>query len=156
MTRWLGVDYGEKRVGIAVGDTADGMALPVEVLEGHHGRMLLDRLAELLEQYDAEGFVVGWPLNMDGTEGPQGQKTRQFASALAEGRDADVRLWDERLSSAEADRALAGHLTRNKRRRRQDAIAAAEFLGEFLRNNGPALAPHATTAEPPTGHAPWE
>jgi putative Holliday junction resolvase len=95
---------------------------------------------ELAREYDAEGVVVGWPLNMDDTEGPQGRLTREIAAELAVVTGLDVRLWDERLSSFEADKALAGLLTRKKKKQRQDAVAAASMLKDFLSSDGPRTA----------------
>jgi putative Holliday junction resolvase len=78
---------------------------------------------------------------MDDSEGPQAREAREFACRLRQRSGGDVRLWDERLSSFEADQALAGHLTRKKRRRRQDAIAAAVILQDFFFRGGPDSAP---------------
>lgn len=146
MSNWLGVDYGSKRIGIASGDTQMGLALPVAMVPGGGDEApLIAELIRLAQDYDAEGMVVGWPLNMDDSEGPQALLTRKFASRLAAAAAActppiDVRLWDERLSSFAADQSLAGHLTRGKRRQRQDALAAANILGDFLANEGPTRA----------------
>ncbi len=138
---WLAIDHGSRRIGIAVGRTQDGIASPLEVLEGASEEKLAERIGDLAEEYAAEGVVVGWPLNMDDTEGPQGKKARELASWLASKLELDIRLWDERLSSFQADRDLAGLLTRKKKRRRQDALAAATFLREFLHQSGPDRAP---------------
>ena len=137
MGRWLGVDHGKKRVGVAVGSTEDGIALPVTVLQAQPESQLPGQIQALAAEYDCQGVVVGWPVNMDDTEGRQGQITRQFAAHLAEVTGLDVRMWDERLSSFHADKALAGMMTRKKRKARQDAVAAANILGEFFAGNGP-------------------
>ncbi len=148
MSRWLAIDYGHKRVGVAVGDTDDKIATPVTVLSVGAETALSEEIARLAETYRAEGIVVGWPLLLDDTEGPQGVATRAFAARLAEATGKDVRLWDERLSSFQADAALAGQWTRKKRRARQDAVAAASFLGEFLREGGAKTAPTPDQAAP--------
>ena len=134
---WLGVDHGHKRVGIAAGNTEDCIATPVVVLSAEPAENLFRKIAALAAEYDARGMVVGWPVNMDGSHGPQAVKARDFAVELAGATGLDVRLWDERLSSFQADCALAGQMTRKKRRARQDAVAAAAFLGEFLLQDGP-------------------
>lgn len=126
---------------MAAGDTATGIAGPLEVLHAEPAEELIPRILALAEDHRAEGIVVGWPLNMDDTEGPQGRAARELAKQIAEACALDVRLWDERLSSFEADQALAGQLTRNKRRARQDAIAAAVILQDFLARGGPDAAP---------------
>jgi len=141
MPRWLCIDPGSKRIGVAVGDTSGGIATPVETLSPEPFEQLARRLGELAGEYDAAGLVVGWPLNMNDSEGPEGRKARELASRLAAETHLDVRMWDERLSSFAADEALAGHLTRGKRRARQDAIAAAEILQDFLSSGGPDAAP---------------
>ena len=141
MATWLGIDHGHKRIGIAVGYSGDTFASPVKVLPGADVAQVMRQIAKVAEEYNATGAVVGWPLNMDDTEGPQGKKARQFAAELEAQTGLDVRMWDERLSSFTADQALAGQFTRGKRKARQDAIAAADFLSEFLRQNGEQNAP---------------
>ena len=95
----------------------------------------IERIGELARQYRAEGIVVGLPLNMDGSEGPQAAAARQMAEQIAAALHLPVRLFDERLSSFAADQALAGKLTRAKKKARQDAVAAATMLGDFLAAN---------------------
>lgn len=141
MGRWLGIDHGTRRIGVAAGSTADGIAGPVEVIPAVPAEAATRRIAQLARDYGVEGVVVGWPLNMDDTEGPQAKLVRREAAALAEATGLDVRLWDERLTSFAADNALAGHYTRKGRKARQDAIAAADMLRQFLISNGPAEAP---------------
>jgi len=141
MSNWLGIDHGHKRIGLAIGDEADGLALPVTVIQAKPLEQALAEIVALAGEYEAAGLVVGLPLNMDGTVGPQAILAKNFAVELAQATELDVRLWDERLSSFQADADLAGHLTRKKRRARQDAIAAAGFLRDFLAGDGPARAP---------------
>ena len=140
MGRWLAVDHGDTRMGLAVGDTDACLVGPLKVISAEPLEAATDEIARLAADYGVDGIVVGWPINMDGTLGPQADEAKHFASHLAEITDRDVRLWDERLSSFEADKALAGQLTRNKRRQRQDALAAAAFLQDFLAGNGPTEA----------------
>lgn len=140
MSRWMGIDHGSKRIGLAVGTTEDGFAAPVTVLPAGTEDRLLAQIDQLATEYNADGLVVGLPLNMDDTEGPQARAARAFAAALQKATGREVRLWDERLSSFHADSALAGQMTRGKRKARQDAVAAAAFLGDFLQHEGPARA----------------
>ena len=146
MTRWLGIDHGAKRIGVAVGTTADGIATPVAAVSAEPLERALEELLSLAAQYGAEAIVVGWPLNMDDSEGPQGKRVRDFAQRLADAGGLDVRLWDERLSSFQADQMLAGSLTRKKKKSRQDAVAAAVILQDFLSRGGPDSAPSASQA----------
>jgi putative Holliday junction resolvase len=141
MGRWLGIDHGTKRIGLAVGSTADGIASPVGALPAEPFDDAVARIGRLAGDYGVEGIVVGWPLNMDDTEGPQGRLARVAAREVAEATGLDVRLWDERLSSFAADEALAGAYTRKKKRARRDAVAAAAMLRDFLAGDGPATAP---------------
>jgi len=141
MTCWLGIDHGTKRIGVAVGNTESGIAGPIEVVPAEPEPKALAKIARLAEEYAVDGVVVGWPLNMDDTEGPQGRIAREVARKLAETTSLDVRLWDERLTSFAADEALAGTYTRKKKKARQDAVAAAAMLRHFLIDNGPEKAP---------------
>ncbi len=141
MGRWLGIDHGSKRVGVAVGDDSVSIAAPLTVLDGADFDRVAEKIVELAAEHDVLGAVVGWHLNMDDTEGPQGKIARQFAADLADSTKLDVRLWDERLSSFEADQALAGTFTRKQKKNRQDAIAAAVILQDFLSAGGPEGAP---------------
>jgi putative Holliday junction resolvase len=146
MARWLGIDSGTRRVGVAVGTPAEGIASPVTVLPAAPSDRLIEQILRLAEHYQADGIVVGWPLNMDDTEGDQAHAARTLAETIAQSSSLDVRLWDERLSSFAADEALAGKLTRKKRRARQDAVAAAEMLREFLTAGGEDTAPRPDAA----------
>ena len=141
MGRWLGVDPGTVRIGLALGNTGDGIASPLQVIPAEPRQSLPERIDAVAEEYGVAGLVVGWPLNMDDSEGPQALHARQLARELADATGRDVRMWDERLSSFTADQALAGLLTRKKRKALQDAIAAATFLQDFLSCGGPDAAP---------------
>lgn len=147
MSRWMGIDHGAKRIGLAVGNTEDGFAAPVTVLRAGADEHVFSEIERLAKEYHADGLVVGWPINMDDTQGPQARSARAFAAALEKTTGFDVRLWDERLSSFQADQALAGQMTRGKRKARQDAVAAAAFLSEFLQHDGPARAPKPDTTK---------
>ncbi len=140
MSGWLGIDHGHKRIGVAVGNVEDGIATPVTMLAAEPAAGVPTEIGRLAGEYDVCGIVIGLPLNMDDTLGPQAIKAVEFAAEIEAETGRDVRLWDERLSSFQADSDLAGHMTRKKRKARQDAIAAAVFLGDFLANNGPAVA----------------
>jgi len=138
MTCWIGIDHGDRRMGIATGSTETGVASPVGVLRiGDMSKEeVFARIYRYVDEYDADGVVVGWPLNMDGTEGARGRETRKFADSLSERLGVEVRLWDERLSSYSADEKLSGEMSRKKRRNRHDAVAASIFLEEFLASLG--------------------
>lgn len=133
----MGIDHGTRRIGLAVGDTVGRIASGVKVIPAEPPAAAMSQILLLAGEYQVDGLVVGWPLNMDGTEGPQGKLAHDMARELAAQTKLEVRLWDERLSSFTADQSLAGLLTRKKRKARQDAIAAAVILQEFLNADGP-------------------
>ena len=142
MGRWIAIDYGAKRIGLASGSTANGIATPLKVLPARPLDKAIANITRLVDEYAAVGIVVGWPLNMDDTEGPQGREAREMALKLSEHTHMDVRLWDERLSSFVADEVLGGKLTRAKKRAVQDAIAATVILQDFFSRAGPDCAPN--------------
>ena len=141
MAKWLGLDYGTRRIGVAVGDTRNGIAGPLAMVPATCEQEVFAALADIATSQGVEGIVVGWPLNMDDTEGPQGKLTRKFAARLAANSGLDVRMWDERLTSFAADQVLAGLFTRKKKKERQDAVAAATILQDFFAADGHLGAP---------------
>ncbi|HUU58030.1 MAG TPA: Holliday junction resolvase RuvX [Phycisphaerae bacterium] len=137
MGRWLGIDHGLRRIGVAVGATEERIACPVAVIAAKPHDAAIAKIRRLTVEYQVEGIVVGLPLNMDETEGPQAKLARQMAEQLADATHLPVRLWDERLSSFAADQALSGKFTRKQKKARQDAVAAASMLDDFLASCGP-------------------
>ncbi len=134
MSHWVGLDYGTSRIGIAVADVNGGMALPLTTIDAR-GSSEADSTAVLATctEYEIHAFVVGLPYNMDGSEGPQAKLTRRFGEALRKTSGHLVHFWDERLSSFAAEEALAERkLTRKRRRKSIDRIAAQGILQEFL------------------------
>ena len=137
MTRYLAVDLGDRRTGTATGDDQTGFVAPGAVLEVPRGPRLLERLAAAADEADADAVVLGLPVNMDGTEGPRARLTRAFAGELAGATRRPVHLQDERLTSFAAEGVLAGSgRTRREKKRRRDALAAAELLRDFLEAGG--------------------
>ncbi len=133
--RYLGIDYGDRRTGLAVCDTGGTIVSPLAVLPSDGA--LVDRIAGIIAQEGIEGIVLGLPLNMDDTEGPQARKVRRFAEVLGGKVSIPICFQDERLSSFEAADRLAGlSLTRKGRKKRLDAVAAAAILQAFLAKSG--------------------
>jgi putative Holliday junction resolvase len=129
--RYLAVDYGLKRTGLAVCDVAETIASPYGVLQGQKG--LAQRIAQIVASENIEGVVVGLPLNMDDSEGPQAKRVRAFAKELQAQITVPIHFQDERLSSFGAEQKLEEiGLTKGKKRERLDALAAAEILQDFL------------------------
>ena len=125
----LGLDPGEKRIGVAVSDTTRLIASALETVA--RGKFA-DDAAAILRLYDARqctGFVIGLPLNMDGSTGPAAQSVRAFARNLLGKRDAPILLWDERLSTAAVTRTLIeSDASRRRRGQVVDKMAAAYML----------------------------
>ncbi len=133
IVRYLGIDLGRRRIGLAVGDSDSRIASPLETIRPTDINDALRRLVEFASEYGVDEWVVGLPLNMDGSEGPQAKETRAFADQLAARNIGPVHLWDERLSSYAADERMAQTgLTHAQKARRRDALAAQEILQSFL------------------------
>jgi putative Holliday junction resolvase len=131
--RYLAVDLGDKRTGLAAGDDVVRLVQPVEVLQVPRGPALLDALARAVDRHGPDALVVGLPLNMDGTEGGSARSVREFGALIAERTRLPVHYQDERLTSFEADERMArsGRTHREKRELR-DALAACAILEGFL------------------------
>ena len=131
--RYLAIDLGDKRTGLAVGDDVTRIAGPVDVIETGAERECLTRLVQAVDRHGPDALVVGLPLNMDGTEGPAAARCRAMADRLAEQCGLNVHLVDERLSSDHAEGKLdRSGLTHGQKKSRRDALAAATILQDFL------------------------
>jgi putative Holliday junction resolvase len=132
----LGIDFGEKRIGLAVSDPTNTVATPLQTLERRKGkRPPLGRLAEIAREHDVGQLVVGLPLGLDGKENPWCAEVRAMAERLAEIVDVPVAWIDERLTSVRAERAVRGSGLRKSRREergRVDAAAAQLILQMWL------------------------
>lgn len=131
--RILGLDIGSKRIGVAISDEEGMMASPVSMVE--RGRN--DRIAfrKLIERYQPASLVSGLPTGMSGREGPQAAETRLYADQLANDLQLPLEYYDERLSSAMAERAmLEAGMSRERRKENIDSIAAAVMLQGYLDN----------------------
>ncbi len=129
--RFLAIDYGDKRTGLAICDADETIATPLAVIEGR--KLLIKKIIDIIESEEVTAVVLGLPFNADGSEGPQARLVRNFGARLAKQLDIPVYFQDERLSSFSAEKKLAdAQLTRKKKARRLDAVAAAEILQTFL------------------------
>ena len=130
--RVLALDIGERRVGVAVSDPAGRIALPVKGLDAEALRDA-SVVSELAEEYGADRVLVGLPLSLDGTEGPQARRVRAIGERLAQGLRIPVEYADERMSSKEARRVLSeGGVSERSQRGRVDMLAASIFLQGYL------------------------
>lgn len=126
----IGLDLGEKTIGVAVSDTSRTIASPLDLIRKTRFTNDVNALFELMESRGAAGIVIGLPVNMDGSEGPRCQSSRAFARNLLRLRDIPIAFWDERLSSAAVNRVLIGEgdVTRARRADLVDKLAAAWIL----------------------------
>lgn len=131
--RLLGLDLGSKRIGVAVSDEMGWTAQGLTVLNRHGGLKDLENIARLVSEQGAEAIVLGLPINMDGSEGEQARKVRRFAEKLEEHLGIEVHLWDERLTTWEAEGILKEAGVKGpKRKRVVDKVAAALILKSYL------------------------
>jgi putative Holliday junction resolvase len=132
----MGLDFGSKTVGVAVSDPLGITAQGVEIVRRKSEnklRQTLARIQELTQEYQVTELVLGYPKNMNGTEGPRCEKTKEFKELLEKRTGLPVTLWDERLTTVAADRAMmeAG-LDFEKRKEHVDEIAAILILQGFM------------------------
>jgi putative Holliday junction resolvase len=129
--RYLAIDYGTKRTGLAICDPSETIASPLGVIEGHHD--LTAKIADIVTKEAVGAIVLGLPLNMDDSQGPQAKLVFKFAEQLEKVLVIPVYFQDERLTTFSAEEKLmAAELTRKKKSKHIDAVAAAEILEAFL------------------------
>ena len=127
--RLLGLDLGDKTIGLALSDSGFGIASPVGTIRRKRFTQDAAELLRLVDVREVGGLVIGLPINMDGTEGPRCQSSRQFAANLLALREIPIAFWDERLSTSAVERAMvSADLSRKKRAKRVDTAAAAYIL----------------------------
>lgn len=130
--RILGLDPGERRIGVALSDPLGIIASPLTVLDHRHDDVLA-ALRTLVEQENVATVVVGLPIGLSGEEGPAAQRARAFGRMIEEELDVDVVYFDERFTTVVAESAmLAGGVSRAERRSRRDKVAAAVMLQGYL------------------------
>jgi putative Holliday junction resolvase len=129
-TPWMGLDLGEKTIGVAVSDATRMIASPLELIRKSKFTHEAEHLFKLMAHRKVSALVIGLPVNMDGTEGPRAQSCRAFARNLERLRPINVAFWDERLSTSAVERFLIEDLDLNRKRRAQvvDRTAAAWIL----------------------------
>ncbi len=131
--RILALDHGTKRIGVALSDELKMIAQPFEFIEAEPFADFLVRLKELIRTKEVELILIGMPRNMDGSYGEAAAKVREFVTVLKETVTVPLRLWDERLTSTQANRLLiAGNVRRGDRKGKVDKMAAAILLQSYL------------------------
>ena len=129
------IDYGKKRVGLAVSDPAEQIALALPIYKWKDDGNDAARLAELALEQEAEEIVVGLPINMDDTIGPAAERVLDFVEELKAFVSVPIVTWDERLSSAEAEDRLRGvELGHKKKREHINTVAAQVILETYMQN----------------------
>ena len=138
--RWMGLDFGSKTVGVAVSDPLGLTAKPVEIVRRKSEnklRQTLARIEELIREYRVTELVLGFPKNMNNTLGERAAKSLEFKEMLERRTGLPVVMWDERLTTVEANRAMIeGKVRREERGRYVDAIAAVLILQGYLDRRG--------------------
>src|SRR6266567_1007986 len=133
--RILALDHGTKRIGVAVSDEMKLIATPLEFIPAHPFAAFLVRLKELIREKEVDLLLIGMPRNMDGSYGPAALKVQEFVGVLKEAIAVPIKTWDERLTSAQANRFLiAADVRRSKRKEKVDQTAAAILLQSYLDN----------------------
>lgn len=135
--RYLCIDLGDKRTGLAVGDSIMRLVSPLDVLEvpiaRREGEELIDAIRKAIGEHGPSALVVGLPFNMDGSEGQRAKLVRALAQRISDATKLAVHFQDERLTSADADWSMArSGMTRGQKKARRDALAAAAILRDFL------------------------
>jgi putative pre-16S rRNA nuclease len=131
--RYLAIDLGDKRTGLALGDDVIGLITPLPIIEETDRARLLTAIAGVIDEQGPEALVVGLAINMDGTEGERATLTREFAGQLEPLTRLPVHLQDERLTSFDAEGQLSqSGLTHGEKKARRDSLAAATILRDFL------------------------
>ncbi len=141
--RLLALDHAKTRIGVALGDLTTGLATPLTVLNGKNFTENVGLLAMLCQEYGIKAFIIGLPLDMDGSEGPRAQSVRHFALNLEKAKEQlgfkpVIAFVDERLTSFDADERIAelDRRGQTKAREMQDALAALAIMEDALRQLG--------------------
>ena len=131
--RILALDHGTRRIGVAVSDETRTIAQPLEYIPAEPFADFLERLRQILAEKQVDFVLVGMPRNMDGSYGPAAQKVETFVGVLKTAIAVPIQTWDERLTSAMANRILIqGNVRRDKRKEKVDKMAAAILLQSYL------------------------
>lgn len=132
MKRVLAIDPGSRRVGVALSDEEGEIAFPLTMLDRAKGASPVDEIAALVKAHEVSEIIVGLPLRLDGTEGPEARRARAFADAVGSATGLTVTLWDERMTTSLAARSLQESGGGAKRRAHVDEAAATLLLQSYL------------------------
>jgi len=133
VSRYLALDVGDERIGLAISDADGRIARPLEVLPRVRGNASFMQICRIISQYNVQHIVVGWPLLSDGKEGKQTRSVAAYLRGLAQYTELPITRWDERFTTHEADEIMLGNAERKStRQKRRDAVAAAVILQQYL------------------------
>jgi putative Holliday junction resolvase len=131
--RVLALDVGERRIGVAMSDSTGTLSTPLTTVRGRSPERAIAEIVALVQKHGVAVVVVGWPLNMGGSVGPQAERVKVFADALAAALGQPVEFFDERLTSVVAEQILRDlGVKPDKRRERIDEVAASVILQDYL------------------------
>lgn len=131
--RIIGLDVGDKTIGVAVSDQLNLVAQGLGVIHRSNDEMDINKLKELIEKYEVDRIVIGLPKNMNGTLGSQSRKVKEFGDIIKQNLKIDIEYWDERLSTVAAEKVLIkGDVSRKKRKEVIDKLAAVIILQGYL------------------------
>lgn len=131
--RCLGLDIGDKRIGVAISDPGQILASPLVTIVKDNDEKAIKVILELVSKHGVHCIVVGMPYSLDGNIGKQANKVMAFVEMLSKSTETDIKTWDERLSTVAAERLLVeAGARRNKKRLQRDAAAAAFVLQGYL------------------------
>jgi putative Holliday junction resolvase len=131
--RILGLDIGEKRIGVAISDELYFSANGLDVIERKNNGEDINKIAEIVSRYNVVKIVVGLPKNMDGSVGPSGEEVKKYVNKLQNALEVEVDFWDERLSTVAAEKTLIeADISRKKRKKVIDKMAAVFILQNYL------------------------
>ena len=140
MSRFLGIDYGTVRIGLALSDPTGTLASPLPFLENQSPQQVTTALSELIQTHQITGLVIGIPRNMDGTYGPSAQKVRDFIGQIQKSISLPITPIDERLTTTQASKQLSGMgLNQKQLRKKVDSSSASLILQQYLDRNTPLL-----------------
>lgn len=127
--RLMGIDLGDKTIGISTSDTTWFISTPLTLIRRTNTCNDLNALSKIILEHEIAAIVIGYPFNMNGTEGPQSQKVRKFAELFAESNSTPIALWDERLSTVAVTKTLIkADMSRKRRSEVVDKMAASYIL----------------------------
>lgn len=141
MGRYLGIDYGKKRIGLALSDIMGMMAQPFDVLEFKGLKNNIENILKIVKEKEVSCIVIGKPINMNGTEGEMVEIIKEFVEELKKFTDIKIEMIDERLTTAQAERVLVeeGNVSREKRKGLRDKLSATFILQTYLDINSTSL-----------------